>query len=204
MPHADSAFVPSGINKSEFWEHVHGQLAALLEGQRNWVTNLANASSLIYSSLLSFHPHFGDENRAVNWCGFYIDSSLFPSPRISQVNTELDETIRTGQLLLGPFCGKPACQLINVAEGKARGVCADAYLQRRTLLVPDVDNYPGHIACDGDTRSEIVCPLILRNRGEETPLGVLDLDCLALGGFNEEDRVGLQSIADLVVRACDW
>ncbi|TCD67875.1 hypothetical protein EIP91_011873 [Steccherinum ochraceum] len=70
MPHADSALVPPGLTKSEFWLHVHDQLAALLEGQRNWVVNLANASSLIYNSLLAFNPYFGDGDRAVNWCGF--------------------------------------------------------------------------------------------------------------------------------------
>ncbi|OBZ70918.1 Free methionine-R-sulfoxide reductase, partial [Grifola frondosa] len=185
MPHADAAFVPSGISKTEFWAHVHSQLASLLEGQRNWVTNLANASSLIYSSLLACEAHFGAGNRAVNWC-------VEPAPS------------QSSRLLLGPFCGKPACQLINVAPGKARGVCADAYLQRKTLLVPDVDAYPGHIACDGETKSEIVCPLILRHDGEETAIGVLDLDCLALSGFSEEDRAGLERIALLVVDACDW
>jgi L-methionine (R)-S-oxide reductase len=108
------------------------------------------------------------------------------------------------QLLLGPFCGKPACQFINTAPGKARGVCADAFLQKQTLVVPDVDAYPGHIACDGETKSEIVCPLIGTIQGKEVTLGVLDLDCLALGGFDESDKAGLEKIAQLVVSACDW
>ena len=83
-------------------------------------------------------------------------------------------------------------------------MCADAYLQRHALLVPDVDAYPGHIACDGDTKSEVVCPLIVRGEGEDVPVGVLDLDCLALGGFTEEDKIGLTRVADLVATACDW
>ena len=108
-------------------------------------------------------------------------------------------------MLLGPFCGKPACQLINVAPGKARGVCADAFVQRKTMLVPDVDAYPGHIACDGQTKSEIVCPLIVRKEGQnDVTVGVFDLDCLILAGFNEDDKIGLERIADLVVKACDW
>jgi len=105
-------------------------------------------------------------------------------------------------LLLGPFCGKPACQFINITPNKARGVCADAYLQRKTLLVPSVNDYPGHIACDGETQSEIVIPLMVPSRDE--PVGVLDLDCLALNGFDEEDKKGLEKIAELIIRSTDW
>lgn len=95
--------------------------------------------------------------------------------------------------------------MINTTPGKTRGVCADAYVQRRTILVPDVEAYPGHIACDGDTKSEVVCPLIVRRGAEEdVVVGVLDLDCLALNGFTEEDKAGLTKIADFVVSACDW
>ncbi|CAL1706235.1 unnamed protein product [Somion occarium] len=205
MPHADAAYVPSGLSKQQFWQHIYEQLAALLEGQRSWVTNLANASSLIYSSLLAYTPHFGDGERAVNWCGFYVDSPLFPTPRYVQVDPGQQPQPTARKLLLAPFCGKPACQLINVTPGKARGVCADAFLQAQTKLVPDVEAYPGHIACDGQTKSEIVCPLILRRQGENNVVvGVLDLDCLAPGGFDEHDVKGLNRIADLVVNACDW
>ena len=108
------------------------------------------------------------------------------------------------QLLLGPFCGKPACQFIDTTPGKGRGVCADAFLSRMTIVVPDVGTYPGHIVCDGDTKSEIVCPLSLRSSGKEVSLGVFDLDCLVLGGFDDEDRTGLEKIAQVVVDACDW
>jgi len=132
--------------------------------------------------------------------GFYIDSKLFPAPRHSVVN-EVDDSNR---LLLGPFCGKPACQFIQTAPSKARGVCADAYLQKKTVVVPEVDLYPGHIACDGETKSEIVVPLIYKKGGEVFVLGVLDLDCLAVNGFDEEDRQGLEKISELLVKACDW
>ncbi|THU96743.1 GAF domain-like protein [Dendrothele bispora CBS 962.96] len=193
MPHADSSLVPTEIKtKAEFWAHVHSQLALLLEGQKNWVTNLANASSLVYNALSAFPSHFGSDDKAVNWCGFYLDSRLFP--RSSDHNTEAN------RLLLGPFCGKPACQFINVTPGKSRGVVADGFLQAKTLLVPDVDSYPGHIACDGETKSEIVCPLFLGSK----PIGILDLDCLALGGFDQEDKEGLEKIAALVVSSCEW
>lgn len=104
------------------------------------------------------------------------------------------------KLLLGPFCGRPACQFIVTAPGKAKGVCADAYVQGKTVVVPSVEEYPGHIACDGLTKSEIVCPLISKERR----IGVLDLDCLALDGFDDTDREGLERIAALVVQSCDW
>ncbi|KDQ55792.1 hypothetical protein JAAARDRAFT_37215 [Jaapia argillacea MUCL 33604] len=201
MPHADSSFVPSSIvSKADFWDHVYTQLVALLEGQRTWVTNLANTSSTIYNSLLAFPAHFGDGERAVNWCGFYVDSQFFPVPRIVMP----DDVGSPSKLLLGPFCGKPACQYINVAPSTARGVCADAFIRQATLLVPDVEAYPGHIACDGQTKSEIVSPLILERGTDRLVVGVLDLDCLALGGFTEEDKLGLERIAALVVNACDW
>ncbi|KAJ7451862.1 GAF domain-like protein [Mycena galericulata] len=187
MPHADSALVPETItSKAEFWSHVYSQLDLLLDSQqRNWITSLSNASSLIYNSLLAFPPHFGNGQRAVNWCGFYLDSQLFPQP-----------TARRGEN--GSHAASERLLL-------ARGVCADSFLQRRTIVVPDVETYPGHIACDGETRSEVVCPLILRSEEHNVRvLGVLDLDCLVVEGFDDEDKVGLEKIADLLVKACDW
>lgn len=134
--------------------------------------------------------------------GFYIDSSFFPSPLVSQQIT--GDPKPSARLLLGPFCGKPACQFINTAPGKAKGVCAEAYIQQKTVLVPDVGTYPGHIACDGETQSEIVCPLIVEKGASRIAVGILDLDCLALNGFNEDDRRGLEKIAKLVSEGCDW
>lgn len=131
-----------------------------------------------------------------------MHSSLFP-PSIHSVRPNPGQ-VSPDRLLLGPFCGKPACQFINVAPGKTRGVCADAYTSQSTKLVPDVHAYPGHIACDGDTNSEIVCSLFLKVDDKEVALGVLDLDCLAKSGFTEEDKAGLEKIVELVVRSCDW
>ena len=74
------------------------------------------------------------------------------------------------------------------------------------MLVTDVNAYPGHIACDAETKSEVVCPLILPLPGgqSERALGVFDLDCLALAGFDDRDKFGLERVARLVVDACDW
>lgn len=130
--------------------------------------------------------------------GFYLVSHLFPFPRGATVPDS-----ESNRLLLGPFCGKPACQFIITSPG--RGVCADAYLRGETVLVEEVDKYPGHIACDGDTKSEIVCPLLcIRDDGSREVVGVLDLDCLAVGGFDADDQVGLENICKSVVSACDW
>jgi L-methionine (R)-S-oxide reductase len=131
--------------------------------------------------------------------GFYVHSQYFPRPRIQgKVDAQKE------RLLLGPFCGKPACQFINVEEGHAHGVCADAFLQKETVVVANVDLYPGHIACDGETKSEIVCPLVLASGGITIVLGVLDLDCRAENGFDADDKVGLERLTSLMVKACDW
>ena len=95
----------------------------------------------------------------LNWAGFYF--------------------LKNGELVVGPFQGKPAC--VRIALGK--GVCGTAALERRTIVVPDVHAFPGHIACDAASQSEVVIPLIA---GGEL-LGVLDLDSPSVGRFNDGD-----------------
>jgi len=126
--------------------------------------------------------------------GFYLSQSIM---RKSSPSSD-------DNLLLAPFAGKPACQLIRAKAGK--GVCADAFVHRKTVLVADVEAYPGHIACDGDTKSEIVLPMVIKgeNGAEHRVLGVMDLDCLALGAFDEDDKKGLEAIVEMIVRSCDW
>jgi GAF domain-containing protein len=94
--------------------------------------------------------------------------------------------------VLGPFQGKPAC--VRIALG--RGVCGTAAAERRTQLVPDVHAFPGHIACDAASNSEIVVPLI-RAAGPRAGelIGVLDLDSPVLGRFDAVDQAGLEKIA---------
>ena len=101
----------------------------------------------------------------LNWAGFYL--------------------LKQGELVVGPFQGKPAC--VRIAVGK--GVCGTAAAERKTQLVRNVHEFPGHIACDTASNSEIVVPMI-RN-GEL--LGVLDLDSPKLARFDEQDREGLES-----------
>lgn len=79
-------------------------------------------------------------------------------------------------------------------------MCATAFLLSSTQVVPDVEQFPGHIACDAETKSEVVVPLVFQGR----PIGVLDLDCTILEGFDEDDRRGLEKLAKLIVDSCDW
>ena len=95
--------------------------------------------------------------------------------------------MQDGQLVLGPFQGKPAC--IEIAVG--RGVCGTAVAQRKTQLVANVHEFPGHIACDGASNSEIVVPLFC---GEKI-VGVLDIDSPQLSRFTAHDQAGLEAFA---------
>lgn len=99
--------------------------------------------------------------------------------------------VKEGMLVLGPFQGPLACTRIR----KGRGVCGTAWAEERTVIVPDVEQFPGHIACSAITRSEIVVPL---TRGEEI-VGVLDIDSEHLATFDETDAHWLQEIAAVLM-----
>ena len=107
----------------------------------------------------------------INWAGFYL--------------------MEEGELVLGPFQGLPACVRIQVG----RGVCGTAVSERKTMLVEDVHQFPGHIACDAASRSEIVIPLI--KDGEV--FGVLDIDSPELSRFTEEDQEGLEAFTEILI-----
>jgi L-methionine (R)-S-oxide reductase len=109
----------------------------------------------------------------VNWAGFYF--------------------LKAGELVVGPFQGKPAC--VRIALGQ--GVCGTAAAERRTLVVPDVHAFPGHIACDAASRSEIVIPLLTGT----LLLGVLDIDSPRPARFDAADAAGLGELARLFVAA---
>jgi GAF domain-containing protein len=109
----------------------------------------------------------------VSWAGFYF--------------------LRGGELIVGPFQGRPAC--VRIALG--RGVCGTAAMRRETLVVPDVNAFPGHIACDSASRSEVVVPLIVADR----VAGVLDLDSTQPARFDEIDARGLERLAALFAQA---
>jgi L-methionine (R)-S-oxide reductase len=112
----------------------------------------------------------------LNWLGFYL--------------------LRNDELILGPFQGKVAC--VRIAMGK--GVCGTAAERRETLIVADVHEFPGHIACDAASASEIVVPLVQAGR----LLGVLDLDSPRLNRFDRDDASGLESLVEVLLRGSDF
>ncbi|KAL7751925.1 hypothetical protein RI367_002447 [Sorochytrium milnesiophthora] len=168
-------------DKTAFYKHLAQQAAALCEGQRNWVTNTANVASLVYHELRAL------TGRPYNWVGFYVRDTQHTDK----------ET-----LILGPFQGKIACT--EIAFGK--GVCGTAAATRQSQLVADVNTFPGHIACDSASRSEVVVPIEATGAsGERVVVGVFDLDCEVEGGFDETDRQGLEHLVSTVLTpACDW
>ena len=152
-------------NKHEFYAELADQLRGLLDGERDWLANFANAAALIFHSLPD-----------LNWAGYYL--------------------LRGNELVLGPFQGKVAC--VRIASG--RGVCGSAVAQRRSLVVADVHEFPGHIACDAASRSELVAPLVVGER----IIGVLDLDSPRPGRFDDGDRVGCERLMATLLMASDW
>ncbi|KAK9446908.1 GAF domain-like protein [Limtongia smithiae] len=173
--HADNAdFTSVSTSTPAIYAQALDAARALFESQTFWPTNLANAASLLWYALAAADKH-------VNWTGFYVNSPERPEEF----------------LLLGPFMGKVACQTICIGQG----VCGTAAAARVTQVVPDVERFPGHIACDGETKSEVVVPLIDRN---DLVRGVLDVDCTVLNGFDAEDVLFLEQFAHLLTRSCDW
>lgn len=112
----------------------------------------------------------------INWVGFYL--------------------VEEGELILGPFQGKVACMHIQIG----RGVCGVAVSENRTQVVPDVHAFPGHIACDSASRSEIVVPI--RANGEV--VGVLDIDSPFLSRFDAEDAMYLEAFVAILEKGCKW
>ncbi len=138
------------------YDLLAAQMRAMAEGVKSRVSNMANASALLYRTI-----------GGLNWAGFYL--------------------YEEGELRLGPFQGKPACTVIPMGKG----VCGTAALRDETVVVEDVRRFPGHIACDGASRSEIVIP-IHRNGAVS---GVLDIDSPLCGRFGEAEKKGLEMFA---------
>ena len=150
-----------------------------MEDQRNWVANAANAASLLWH----MYHSLPSPSNAVNWSGFYV---------VDPLNNK--------QLILGPFQGKVACQTIQIGKG----VCGTVAQKGESLGLQDVETFPGHIACDGDSKSEIVVPIRSGMEKRSKVVGVIDIDCAEYGGFDAVDQAGLEELAALLGAGCDW
>lgn len=137
---------------------------------------IINADPWYVAALSNLSALIMDSLPDLNWAGFYL--------------------MRGGQLVVGPFQGKPAC--IHIPVG--RGVCGTAEEKDEMQIVPDVHAFPGHIACDGASASEIVIPIHKDGR----VIGLLDIDSPVMGRFSEEDASGLQVIAKMIEEKVDW
>jgi GAF domain-containing protein len=152
------------LDKAALYAELEQGLRALLAGEPDLVACAANTSSLLYWSLPD-----------LNWVGFYLVDA------------------RSGDLLVGPFQGKPACVRIPLGQG----VCGTAARDRRTVVVANVHEFPGHIACDSASNSEIVVPVVAGDR----LVGVLDVDSPNLARFDDEDARGLERLVRVFVAA---
>ncbi|KAK8048737.1 GAF protein [Apiospora phragmitis] len=182
--HADASNFAEGVTKQQAYDQVLLQAEGLFDGQRNWHPCQLGRYSV--PPLLSLYRNSSRPlSHHVNpppFTGFYtLDASASPEkPR----------------LILGPFQGKVACQTIYFG----RGVCGAAASTRTTQLVRDVEQFPGHIACDGDSKSEIVVPIVV----DDKVVAIIDIDCAVLEGFDDIDQAALEKLAALLARSCDW
>lgn len=144
--------------KEQRYERLLPQVAALCDGEHDFIAKMANVSALLHHEFNFW------------WTGFY--------------------RVVGGELLLGPFQGPLAC--VHIAYG--RGVCGTAWKERRTVVVPDVEQFPGHIACSSESRSEIVVPVF---RNEEV-IAVLDIDSRDLNTFDATDARYLERLVALM------
>ena len=134
------------------------------------VQALTEGVSHVTANLANTSAAIWQAMEGINWAGFYV--------------------MEKGKLVLGPFQGKPAC--IEIPVG--RGVCGTAVAEQKTQLVYDVHQFPGHIACDSASNSEIVVPIYK----DGTVWGVLDIDSPSIGRFTEEDRMGMEQLVRLL------
>jgi len=162
--------------KAERYESLIPQIKGLLDGEPDLIANLANTVGAL------------KEQFDWLWVGFYlVKPSAKPSteePAFAKATAEKEE------LVLGLFQGPVACTRIS----KGKGVCGTSWEKAQTIIVPDVEKFPGHIACSSLSRSEIVVPVIRNNK----IVGVLDVDSSDLNHFDETDKVYLEKFVALI------
>lgn len=136
------------------------------------LNSLINPDEPLISNLANVTAALKDTFEKISWVGFYL--------------------LKNGKLYLGPFQGKVACTVIEIGKG----VCGNSAARKETIIVNNVDQFPGHIACDDGSRSEIVIPLIK----DEKIFGVLDLDSYQLSAFNETDKHYLEILCKTLIQ----
>lgn len=165
---AESISISAALGKKEKYEALLPQIDALIAGESDLIANLANIAAALKEGMGFF------------WVGFYLVRRSLPLGGKSAASP-------LGELVLGPFQGPVACTRIQ--HGK--GVCGAAWAGAKTLIVPDVEKFPGHIACHSMTKSEIVLPFYfeppVKEKSREV-MGVLDVDSLRLGDFDSVDE----------------
>ncbi len=162
---ADTLDMSTPDAKRASYDLLLAQVRSVLEGERDWLANLAQFSALVYQSV----PH-------LNWAGFYM--------------------ARGQELVVGPFQGKVACVRIPFT----RGVCGACASTRRIQLVEDVHAFPGHIACDSVSNSELVLPVLAGDR----LVAVFDLDSPLAARFDAEDSRGFEAAVAVLAAGTDW
>ncbi|MDH7604980.1 MAG: GAF domain-containing protein [Melioribacter sp.] len=140
------------------------------------IDNLISENDEIISSLSNFTAALKESFDKISWVGFYF--------------------LKNDKLILGPFQGKVACTEIRLGNG----VCGTAAAKKETIIVEDVNKFPGHIACDADSKSEIVIPL----KDKDEVYGVLDLDSYNYSAFNEVDKIYLEKLCELLFNKIDF
>jgi L-methionine (R)-S-oxide reductase len=171
--------------KTEQYQSLIPQVEALLEGETDLIANLANIVAAL------------KEQFKWLWIGFYLVKPAFakasadkPAAKISSGTSSYAKASADMELVLGPFQGPIACTRIR----KGKGVCGTSWATAQTIIVPDVENFPGHIACSSLSRSEIVVPITRNNE----VIAVLDVDSEELDHFDETDKVYLEQIVELI------
>ena len=182
---------PDSMSKSEFYANILLSARGLISGEPNKIANLANIASLLHTEMNNWDGRnaSGDEMPPAwsNWTGFYL---------MDDVNA--DGNGGKKGLVLGPFQGKPACIRIPVG----RGVCGTAVSTGTTQIVRDVHAFPGHIACDSVSMSEIVVPI--RDPASGDVLGVLDIDSPSIASFDNDDATGLEELVAFLASEIKW
>lgn len=164
---AEELIISTSTDKQQRYETLVPQIEALISGEPDVVANLSNIAAALKQTMNYF------------WVGFYLVKGD-PMPTGRQ------------ELVLGPFQGPIACTRI----GLGKGVCGTSWKEKRTIIVPNVDEFPGHIACSSASKSEIVLPAFKNN---EVFL-VLDVDSDSLNDFDEVDEKYLEQVMRIIER----